>query len=197
MTLGTALFLVAIIYFCIVYPGFRKVAIIAAAAGALVFLCILLFPVMHSKLLFQAFHSKGRPPMEEAVAALASPPPPPPAPPSFRFAPAASLRVTDLQVTPAYGGHGGHQDRTAGYDLVARLQNTSSLPAARLSAELVGLDCRSRNQCEVTGREPITFRGVSLPPGESCQLTAVVTLQTIAPARYARRWRLEFAESNP
>jgi hypothetical protein len=101
------------------------------------------------------------------------------------------LKVSDLRVQPARDSYGGYSFKTSGFDISARITNNSQYFASNIKGDLVALDCAGGQTCEVTGREAFSDYRLSIPPGESAQLTVRLPLSSIAPAKHQRRWKLE------
>lgn len=182
MSLGFAIFIVAMVYFAIISPGFRMVAL-ACCALAIVGLAFLI-----------AYYSHPSPaPAETRHFSYASAPPA--TPPAPMWAAPSQIRIEDVRVRPSVDPFGGYAYR--GYDVSARLTNASDRTFPRVAGELVALDCRSAKDCTVTGRENIAMgRSFSVPGGESAQLKGHVLLDHVAPARFTRRWRIDLQDPN-
>ena len=178
MTLGWALLIIAVIYFAIVSRGFRKVGLLILAGLIVLFIVVVIY-VSHSRPSAEPTHSTAAMPVSQ----------PPPA--VRQIATGEDLEVTDLKVGPAYSEVGGYRLRATGYELSARIRNKSQFEAPNIAGELVALDCRPPNSCEVTGREHFSAYNLLIPPGETRQLRVPLSLRSVAPAKHQRKWKLE------
>jgi len=178
MTLGWALLIIAIVYFAIVSPGFRKIGLLILAGLVVLFIVVVIY-ISRPKPSAEPTHST-------AVMPASQPPPV-----VRREATGADLEVTDLKVGPAYSEVAGYRFRATGYELSARIKNKSQFAIPNITGELVALDCRTPNSCEVTGREHFSTYSLAIPPGETRQLRVPVSLRSVAPAKNQRKWKLE------
>lgn len=181
MTLGWALVLIALVYFSIVSPGFRRIALVSGALLTVLFAAVVLW-VSYTSAKRPAASSVGSDNLAPGAATTS---------PRVSASP-EELNVSDLRVQPARDSYGGYSFRTSGLDVSARITNKSQYLASKLEGDLVALDCAGGQACEVTGREAFTDYRLSIPPGESAQLTIRLPLSSIAPAKHQRRWQLEF-----
>lgn len=181
MGLGLALLIIALIFFCIVSPGFRKVVLIGSAV-TVVGAVVLIVALMNRS------EPKTNAPQLQPVAALQ------PVTDTPAVARASDLEVKDLRVGPAYNEYGGYRFRTKGFEVTARIKNTADFDAPRIAGQLVALDCITANKCEVTGRVYVSPTFLQIPAHEIRKLTAHVDLDSVAPAQHTRRWQLELYE---
>jgi hypothetical protein len=107
-----------------------------------------------------------------------------------QVASARELIVSDLQVTPDYEDFDWYRYRPSGYQLTARVRNTSTLSGGPIRGELVAFDCQTARNCAITGRQRLDIP-ISIPPGASAQLQAHLWSNAIMPASYSRKWRID------